>query len=535
MSTTPPPAIKAVIAEMRAEALANPRVSGELFGDMMRWAEQLTAALRLPPAQETMTHWCLTCGPTKIALDGTCAACGSSDEDVSPITPSEDKWPCSARAKTDPPQDCDWPLCGCDPQAQKVIDALQEAGMICPPPAQETSGLLKDLAELEKDAEANNWQQWQSSGWTAWAADVARRAIVALRPPADPPRDSNGEPCDCLCHVQVVQTACLCDGCDSGKRLTAADPPREAAPLSMGTITIDKATGKETWTPRGEADPPRDWQCTGCGAWRPVHDRACLCGGSQEAHVQRSADPPREEPSVRKHWSATWNATFGSAIWYDGRIMFRVVAGAEDCRVTADDPVPQWQKCVDAVIETMNMSAPLPPTDAGVSVAGRMERTLADFERACLVHLENEQRRPNPDNALIAVLCDAVRLTREQAPPFMPTTDAAGGEANDRELRQAEHEMRTVALVEWGLAGSRREAVSRWASVIREHLSPPRPDPIPTREAPPSAWRAISSRCYCDRCGLTIRYHRCRPDGCCPRCGTSWSDPPVPSTPEEEG
>jgi hypothetical protein len=47
-------------------------------------------------------------------------------------------------------------------------------------------------------------------------------------------------------------------------------------------------------------------------------------------------------------------------------------------------------------------------------VAGRcIEGTIADFERRCLVHLEEEQRMPFPDNALIAVLCDAVRLSRE--------------------------------------------------------------------------------------------------------------------------
>ena len=48
-----------------------------------------------------------------------------------------------------------------------------------------------------------------------------------------------------------------------------------------------------------------------------------------------------------------------------------------------------------------------------VVVAGDLVRTLADFERACLVHLYDEQQRPNPNNALIAVLCDAVRLKRE--------------------------------------------------------------------------------------------------------------------------
>lgn len=37
---------------------------------------------------------------------------------------------CKVRAagKTDPPQDCDWPFCGCDEHATKVLDTLQECG-----------------------------------------------------------------------------------------------------------------------------------------------------------------------------------------------------------------------------------------------------------------------------------------------------------------------------------------------------------------------------------------------------------------------
>lgn len=34
---------------------------------------------------------------------------------------------CKAQTKTDPPQDCDWPGCGCDPYADKVLAALEEA------------------------------------------------------------------------------------------------------------------------------------------------------------------------------------------------------------------------------------------------------------------------------------------------------------------------------------------------------------------------------------------------------------------------
>jgi hypothetical protein len=39
-------------------------------------------------------------------------------------------WKCKAQRTADPPQDCDWPVCGCDPYADKVIEALQESGKL---------------------------------------------------------------------------------------------------------------------------------------------------------------------------------------------------------------------------------------------------------------------------------------------------------------------------------------------------------------------------------------------------------------------
>lgn len=42
-------------------------------------------------------------------------------------------WECSARKQGTPggndPADCDWPGCGCDPQANKVLEAIDEAGL----------------------------------------------------------------------------------------------------------------------------------------------------------------------------------------------------------------------------------------------------------------------------------------------------------------------------------------------------------------------------------------------------------------------
>ena len=35
---------------------------------------------------------------------------------------------CKAQRTADPPQDCDWPFCGCDPYANKVLNAIEESG-----------------------------------------------------------------------------------------------------------------------------------------------------------------------------------------------------------------------------------------------------------------------------------------------------------------------------------------------------------------------------------------------------------------------
>ncbi len=42
-----------------------------------------------------------------------------------------------------------------------------------------------------------------------------------------------------------------------------------------------------------------------------------------------------------------------------------------------------------------------------------MDRSLNDFVHACEVYIEAEQHKLAPDNALTALLCDAIRLTRE--------------------------------------------------------------------------------------------------------------------------
>ncbi len=48
-------------------------------------------------------------------------------------------------------------------------------------------------------------------------------------------------------------------------------------------------------------------------------------------------------------------------------------------------------------------------------VAGNFNDTLENFERRCRIALKTEQEKILPDNSIVALLCDAVRLKREFA------------------------------------------------------------------------------------------------------------------------
>lgn len=62
-----------------------------------------------------------------------------------------------------------------------------------------------------------------------------------------------------------------------------------------------------------------------------------------------------------------------------------------------------------------------------VEVAGRRLTTShVDFERSCAVLIETEQSKPLPDNALIGVLCDAIRLSRERCDAMAKPIESNG-------------------------------------------------------------------------------------------------------------
>lgn len=61
-----------------------------------------------------------------------CAKCGRLHRKLANNPPASisGEWKCSARSSIDPPQECDWPLCSCDPYANKVKASLQECGVL---------------------------------------------------------------------------------------------------------------------------------------------------------------------------------------------------------------------------------------------------------------------------------------------------------------------------------------------------------------------------------------------------------------------
>lgn len=74
--------------------------------------------------------------------------CNCANEDGDEITFGHHKdcpqygdagWRCKARVQGSPggntPPDCDWPMCGCDPYANKVIAALEESDVLKSIPA----------------------------------------------------------------------------------------------------------------------------------------------------------------------------------------------------------------------------------------------------------------------------------------------------------------------------------------------------------------------------------------------------------------
>lgn len=99
---------------------------------------------------------------------------------ISALTePPEPAFTCKARigAGANDPQDCDWPICGCDPAADKVIAALEEMGALTePPPAIEALAKIRDGKVVHVQGEATEMQDWTPGE----ASEIAATALLAL-------------------------------------------------------------------------------------------------------------------------------------------------------------------------------------------------------------------------------------------------------------------------------------------------------------------------------------------------------------------
>lgn len=53
-------------------------------------------------------------------------------------------WKCSAQPRAAIPTDCNWPNCGCDPHAERVMEGLREAGWMDPDQIRELTAELRE-------------------------------------------------------------------------------------------------------------------------------------------------------------------------------------------------------------------------------------------------------------------------------------------------------------------------------------------------------------------------------------------------------
>jgi len=103
-----------------------------------------------------------------------------------------DSFQCKARHGGDPvePQDCDWPHCGCDPAADKVLAALHEEGYLSPKEAQ----ALREQLEQAQDRSVRFEQRLNESAGRIAGLEQERDALKAsvLQIAANPPWEFYG-------------------------------------------------------------------------------------------------------------------------------------------------------------------------------------------------------------------------------------------------------------------------------------------------------------------------------------------------------
>lgn len=102
--------------------------------------------------------------------------------------PAPQGWQCKAKPTADPPQECGWPTCGCDPYADKVINALDEMGAFAPAPPQwqPDEAIVERLARTAFDVHRRRakvnvfpWELQDECDRDDWRAGI-RAALAAI-------------------------------------------------------------------------------------------------------------------------------------------------------------------------------------------------------------------------------------------------------------------------------------------------------------------------------------------------------------------
>ena len=84
------------------------------------------------------------------------------------------EWTCKAQPRAAVPTDCDWPNCGCDPAASKVIESLGEKGLMVVP-AKPTDGMLNAASDWSRQKYGKPIGSADAEGcWQAMIGAVSR-------------------------------------------------------------------------------------------------------------------------------------------------------------------------------------------------------------------------------------------------------------------------------------------------------------------------------------------------------------------------
>jgi ssDNA-binding Zn-finger/Zn-ribbon topoisomerase 1 len=161
--------------------------------------------------------------------------------------PEPKPWVCSARTiNTDPPQDCDWPGCGCDPYANKVLEALEEA-RIAPQPAPEPNYPCADCGAPRTEAQGGTVFTVCDTCWDKhWKKE-----------PAPEPSADAGELAQQL-HEHFADEPAIyvgsCPRCEEAARLIEAWAAQREKELKRHIADVQRANRCLIDAPRNEID-----------------------------------------------------------------------------------------------------------------------------------------------------------------------------------------------------------------------------------------------------------------------------------------